>query len=93
MDFRPAIQAEFRSHTDYLLPVESLERLNIQIQEQCPEWGYIYTDGCLSLDTGDRDFLFDLIAVELGASAWPCNGDSDEVKVAFADCLSVLEKV
>ncbi|AJT60883.1 hypothetical protein AVU32_gp042 [Vibrio phage ValKK3] len=85
-----AVNSEFTSYTDRVLPSEIAEKVARACEQEY--WATFYTHGCTSLDTADRDQVFDMIASELGLeNGWPMYGSSDEYKQHFKQELEKLE--
>lgn len=71
--------------------------LNTQLWEKCREHllsrnsvdvvEAIESSQSGSLDTLEREVLYDAIGLTLVGKHWPCNGDSEEVSTAFLESL------
>ncbi|AAQ64272.1 hypothetical protein KVP40.0203 [Vibrio phage KVP40] len=86
-----AVNSEFTDKTGYVLPVEIAEKVSRECEQEY--WNTFYTHDCTSLDTADRDVVFDMIAAELGfEDGWPMYGSSEEYTNKFWQAIQKLEK-
>ncbi len=84
-----AIKAEFLDKTDVVLPNDIAERVDNKLKND--DWLAYYHDDATTLDTADRDIVFDMISIELGFDdGWPMYGSDDDYKNRFAHALAEL---
>lgn len=86
-----AIKAEFLDKTDVVLPEYIAKRVDDKLKND--EWLAYYHEDATTLDTADRDIVFDMISIELGFDeGWPMYGSSCEYQAQFACSLDMLAK-